>query len=97
MHRGYDTFLDVLPTSASDTFQADLSQSHEIAIITTPLEMKTSEEMLLEPLAKLYVLGSEVNWPKLFPQGGRRVNLPLYPWQREHHWLRTRPVQVSEQ
>nr|CCE88377.1 non-ribosomal peptide synthetase/polyketide synthase [Sorangium cellulosum] len=42
---------------------------------------------LLESLGKLYVRGCAVAWERLHPEGGRVVELPTYPWQRERYWL----------
>ncbi|XXX76160.1 type I polyketide synthase [Sorangium sp. So ce134] len=42
---------------------------------------------LLESLGKLVVRGYPVAWKRLYPDGGRVVPLPTYPWQRERYWL----------
>ncbi|MEA3213201.1 MAG: hypothetical protein QOE70_6258 [Chthoniobacter sp.] len=44
---------------------------------------------MLRSLGALYTLGCPVDWPALFPNGGRPVRLPPYPWQREHFWHET--------
>ena len=31
--------------------------------------------------------GYPIDWHKVMPGGGRVVDLPLYPWQRERHWV----------
>lgn len=38
-------------------------------------------------LAELYTAGCAVRWAALYPEGGRVVDLPRYPWQRERYWL----------
>ena len=52
---------------------------------------------LLESLGALYVEGCEVDWRGLFPQGGRLVPLPTYPWQRQRYWIedRARPAAAA--
>ncbi|UOZ02692.1 type I polyketide synthase [Amycolatopsis sp. WQ 127309] len=40
----------------------------------------------LAALAAVHVHGVAVNWPVLF-EGARRVELPTYPFQREHYWI----------
>ncbi|MDT7804530.1 MAG: hypothetical protein QOI78_7963, partial [Actinomycetota bacterium] len=40
----------------------------------------------LAALAAVHVQGVAVNWPVLF-EGTRRVELPTYPFQREHYWI----------
>ncbi|MDQ0935701.1 polyketide synthase [Streptomyces turgidiscabies] len=41
---------------------------------------------LLDSLALLYEAGAAPDWDALYPQGGRALKLPPYPWQRERHW-----------
>lgn len=38
-------------------------------------------------LGTLYSLGKPVNWHALYPNRGRCVQLPSYPWQRQRYWL----------
>ena len=40
---------------------------------------------LIAALAGLHVRGRDVGWAKMFP-GGRRVDLPAYPFQRKRFW-----------
>src|SRR5262249_10091537 len=42
---------------------------------------------LLESLGALYVFGHPIEWKKLYPQGGRCVSLPSYPWRRKRYWI----------
>jgi acyl transferase domain-containing protein/acyl carrier protein len=35
----------------------------------------------------LWAAGYPIDWQKITPDGGRVVDLPLYPWQRERHWI----------
>ncbi len=51
--------------------------------------------VMLESLASLWARGYPVDWARRFPDGGRVVPLPAYPWQRERFWFeanRTRPL-----
>jgi 3-oxoacyl-[acyl-carrier-protein] synthase II len=41
----------------------------------------------MEALGVLYARGYALDWPGLYPNGGRCVQLPTYPWQRERLWL----------
>ena len=38
-------------------------------------------------LGGLYAVGCKVNWAAFREDGARVATLPLYPWQRERHWL----------
>ncbi|MGC4807683.1 type I polyketide synthase [Micromonospora sp. DT233] len=47
-------------------------------------------------LAEAWVRGAPVDWTAAFPAGGARlVDLPTYPFQREHYWL-TAPADTAE-
>jgi len=48
---------------------------------------QSEREVLLETLGALYAVGHEVEWKALHPEGGRRVRLPDYPWQRQDCWF----------
>ena len=46
----------------------------------------------LRAVGTLWCDGHDINWEALFHGPQHAVRLPLYPWQRELHWLRvTRP------
>ncbi|MGH3373484.1 MAG: SDR family NAD(P)-dependent oxidoreductase, partial [Actinoallomurus sp.] len=42
-------------------------------------------------LAEAFTAGVEVDWRPWFGAARRRVDLPTYPFQREHYWLRMTP------
>jgi acyl transferase domain-containing protein/NAD(P)-dependent dehydrogenase (short-subunit alcohol dehydrogenase family)/acyl carrier protein/SAM-dependent methyltransferase/aryl carrier-like protein len=41
----------------------------------------------LSNLAEVWVEGAVLEWRLLWPEGGRRVSLPTYPFARERHWV----------
>ena len=41
-------------------------------------------------LAAAYLRGEALDWQALYPDGGRCVSLPRYPWQRERFWITDR-------
>jgi acyl transferase domain-containing protein/NADPH:quinone reductase-like Zn-dependent oxidoreductase/short-subunit dehydrogenase/acyl carrier protein len=41
---------------------------------------------MLGSLGRLYGLGAEIDWRTLFPDGGKAIKLPSYPFQAESHW-----------
>jgi len=51
------------------------------------VEKDEEPSLLLEALCVLYVRGYAVNWLALYPSGGRCVDFPTTPWQRERLWL----------
>jgi acyl transferase domain-containing protein/acyl carrier protein len=48
---------------------------------------EAQETTLLNVLAGLWAAGYPIDWRRAIPGGGRSVSLPLYPWQRERHWV----------
>ena len=57
--------------------------------IVIPSLRRDSDEQqsLLEALGALYQAGQAIAWDRLYPQGGRYVRLPAYPWQRQRYWV----------
>ncbi len=51
---------------------------------------------LFGELGALYASGYDIDWNKIYPNGGKVVSLPTYPWQRERYWLET-AVTASKQ
>jgi myxalamid-type polyketide synthase MxaE and MxaD len=45
--------------------------------------------VMLGSLGALYAQGCPLDWRRLYPAGGRYVQLPFYPWQRERCWIET--------
>ncbi|WP_254896889.1 type I polyketide synthase [Amycolatopsis sp. Hca4] len=48
---------------------------------------RSEERALLSALSTVHVNGVDVDWAAFFP-GGRRIELPAYPFQRERYWPR---------
>jgi len=47
----------------------------------------TDHNTRAEVIAKLYILGCELDWESLYPEG-RAVNIPPYPWDRKRYWFK---------
>jgi len=56
--------------------------------VALPSLRREEEEraVMLGTLGRMYTMGHAVDWSRLFPAGGRVVELPAYPWQRERYW-----------
>lgn len=49
---------------------------------------RIESESMLDSLARVYVLGADVDWEQVHrDRPGRKVVLPAYPWERESFWL----------
>lgn len=42
---------------------------------------------VFEGLGAHFASGGTPDWRGVFPEGGRRLVLPAYPWQRQRHWI----------
>ncbi len=65
-----------------------LRELQQEGTILPSLRRQTEERgTMLSALGALYSKGYAVNWQKLYPEGGRCVTLPTYPWQRSRYWV----------
>ena len=64
-----------------------LAQANKEGTVLPSLRRDESDlTVMLSSLAKLYVVGYPVDWQRLYPQGGRLLKMPSYPWKRERYW-----------
>jgi len=53
-----------------------------------PAEKDSDEHFLLKALGKLWLEGTEINWPAFYIHERRqRIPLPTYPFERKRHWI----------
>ncbi|HEY7213099.1 MAG TPA: type I polyketide synthase, partial [Thermoanaerobaculia bacterium] len=87
---GFDLFLEIsphplLPISLEQCFR---QWSREAETRALPSMRKGEERpILLHTLGCLYTAGRTPDFPRLYPDGGRCIPLPAYPWQRERFWI----------
>lgn len=86
---GYTVFLEISPYSVlSESFSESLLKINKKETILASLYQNKSEyAAMFEALGTLYTFGYKINWDALYPNEGRCVQLPTYPWQRERLWL----------
>ena len=59
------------------------------AVVVASMRREAEEEStILEGLGALYEAGREIKWERVYG-GGRVVELPRYPFQRERYWVET--------
>ena len=85
---------------------SSLSRAGKLAFISQDAELKAVlidtclRDGKLDKLAELWVDGVDLPWAKLYPaeagRGPRRVELPLYPFAREHYWLEDDTAAVAQ-
>ncbi|WP_438022408.1 amino acid adenylation domain-containing protein [Sorangium sp. So ce233] len=86
---GYQTFVEVGPHPVlSLSVERCLSaRGAEGRAIPTLRRDQGGRGSMLSALAKLYAHGHAVDFGRLYPEGGRVVALPAYPWQRKRYWI----------
>ncbi|MEY2335607.1 type I polyketide synthase [Acidithiobacillus ferrianus] len=55
-------------------------------IITTLRRGEENAQVLAQAAAALWVAGVPTDWQRYYPVAAPAVDLPRYPWEREHHW-----------
>lgn len=85
---GHTLFVEVGPAPVLSTSirQCFVHLGLQASLIASLKRGKPEAAALQEMVAHLYAAGSPLDWSKLYPQGGRYVRLPTYPWQRETYW-----------
>ncbi|HYO55123.1 type I polyketide synthase, partial [Archangium sp.] len=74
------------------------AQRVAVSSLRHPREVQEDRPFLLSAVGQLWLVGAEVNWPKLHAdERRRRIPLPTYPFQRERYWVEARPKAEQEQ
>ena len=55
-------------------------------IVTTLRRDEENAQVLTQAAAALWVAGVPTDWQRYYPVPAPVVDLPRYPWEREHHW-----------
>ena len=90
---GIDTFIEVAPHPVLSASIAQLCEPTRPAstIVASLRRGRPESQTMRTALAAIYSRGANVRWEGVFPRGGSRVTLPIYPWQRTRHWLKPAP------
>ncbi|MBM7173764.1 acyltransferase domain-containing protein, partial [Streptomyces sp. G44] len=90
--QGVGVFLELGPDGVL-TGMAQESLSDDVHLITALRKDRPEPEALITAVGRLYVAGIALDFRPLLP-GARRVELPTYPFQRQHYWPRTHAEQT---
>jgi len=85
---GHGVFLEI---GAHQILRRDivecLSEKSSQGTILSSLRRESRERAaLLGSLGRLYTLGADIDWRRLYPTDGTAIKLPLYPFRAERHW-----------
>ncbi|MFF9768508.1 type I polyketide synthase [Streptomyces sp. NPDC014636] len=78
---GATRFLEVGP----DSVLTNLAQDVVPDVIGTQRRDRAEDAALVDAVCRLHLTGPGPDWTVLFA-GGRRVDLPTYPFRRDRHW-----------
>jgi acyl transferase domain-containing protein/acyl carrier protein len=96
---GHDIFLEISPHPIMlSSIQQELRHAGKEGAVLPSLRREEEEgKVLAGSLGALYTLGYPMQWSRIYPERGRCVRLPLYPWQRERYWLDNAADDTREQ
>lgn len=60
---------------------------HHILQIQLPQNGLVAAEAMLHQLGGLWVAGVALDWELVYPDGGRRIPLPTYPFEGKRYWV----------
>jgi acyl transferase domain-containing protein len=76
-----DIYWEISVEKTLDSEQANI-------IYSSINEQLNNQQILINGLAQLYILGVKINWQTLGTNsGGKKITLPTYPFQRSIYWL----------
>nr|CAD89773.1 MelB protein [Melittangium lichenicola] len=87
--QGFTLFIEIGPNAVlARPVQQCFQKLGKSATVLSPLRRGEPEHHTLRTLlGGFYAAGGTPSWAGLFPEGGERVPLPSYPWQRERYWV----------
>ncbi|MBD3226168.1 MAG: amino acid adenylation domain-containing protein, partial [Caldithrix sp.] len=85
----FNVFIEVGPHPVLRNYiQQNLDHQNKQAFVLPSLRRKEPEKTtLLRTIGLLFVNGYPVQWKQLYPNKGRFIDLPAYPFQRERVWF----------
>ncbi|MGW4020946.1 type I polyketide synthase [Streptomyces sp. NPDC005009] len=84
---GFRVFIEMSPHPVLTVPVQEITEDVDDAVVLSSARRGRGEaEAVVRSLAGLHVRGGAVDWDALFGTR-RRVDLPTYAFQRQHHWL----------
>ena len=87
--QGFTLFIELGPNAVlARPVQQCFQKLGKSATVLSVLRRGEPERHTLRTLlGGFYAAGGTPTWAGLFPEGGERVPLPSYPWQKERYWV----------
>lgn len=94
-------FLEIGPGRTLSTFVRQQpkrpNQVISLASLRHPNEQISDFAFILRALGQLWLHGVSIDWQQLSKYEVRhRVRLPTYPFERQRHWIETRPANTAQ-
>ncbi len=85
---GHQVFLELgaHPILRYDMRECLKEHSVQGSLLCSLRRQERERAALLGSLGRMYTLGADIDWRKLFPPDAAEVKLPSYPFQRETYW-----------
>jgi acyl transferase domain-containing protein/acyl carrier protein len=85
---GFETFLEMSPHPLLvGAIRQTIEQNQGFGLALASLRrQEDGRTALLESLSRLYARGYEPDWSGVYPDRGKHISLPTYPWQRQRYW-----------
>lgn len=74
------------PVLAPSIDEALAQQASGTLLLPSLNRRRPQRQQLLETLGAMYAAGADPAWERIHQGPTEHLQLPLYPWQREHHW-----------
>lgn len=89
LNAGHDHFMEISPHPVLlSSIQQQAHHAGKQCVVLPSLRRDEDEAgVLANSLGALYTQGYQPDWSRIYPNGGRCVELPIYPWQHERYWL----------
>ncbi len=85
---GINLFVEIGPHPILRSYVSDCLHDRQIEgrVIPTLRKNEDLPRLVWSAAEQTMIAGGQIDWVRFFPQPGRRLRLPSYPWQRERHW-----------
>ena len=75
------------PVLAAAIDEALAGHRGDVARFASLRRDRPQRQQLLETLGAMYAAGADPDWQRVHPGPREHLDLPRYPWQREHYWV----------